>query len=50
MWKVAATSLHNDVLLNAEECHEREAKWAHATLVFWWEALRATEVAKWQQR
>ena len=32
MWKVAATSLHNDVLLNAEECHEREANCAHANV------------------
>ena len=22
MWKIAATSLHNDVLLDSEECHE----------------------------
>ena len=31
-WKVAATSLHNDVFLDSEECHECEADCAHANV------------------
>ena len=31
-WKVAAACLHNDVLLDAEECHELEADCAHANV------------------
>ena len=34
---MAAASLHDDVLLMP-------------TLICWWEALRAPEVAKWQQK
>ena len=47
-WKVAATSLHNDVLPNAEECHEREANCAHAnvdSLVGGFEGYGGGEVA-----
>ena len=29
-WEMAATSLHNDVLLNSEECHKRAANCAYA--------------------
>ena len=47
---MAATSLHNDVLLDPEECHEREADALLPTLIRWWEALRAQEVAKWQKK
>ena len=25
VWEMAATSLHDDVFLDSEECHEREA-------------------------
>ena len=31
-WKVAATSLHNDVLFDTEECHEREANCVEADI------------------
>ena len=39
---MAAASLHNDVFFDSERCHERPA-------TRWWDALRAPEVAKWQQ-
>ena len=29
-WEMAGTSLHNNVLLDTEECHEREADCAYA--------------------
>ena len=29
-WKMAATSIHDDVLLDSEECHERETNCADA--------------------
>ena len=29
-WEMAATSLHNDVFLDFEKCHERAARCAHA--------------------
>ena len=40
-WQMAATSLHNDVLLDSEECCES---------LRWWKAVRAPAVAKWQQK
>ena len=48
---MAATSLYDDVFLDSEECVTSE--WPIAlmpTLIRWWEALRAPEVAKWQQK
>ena len=47
-WEMAATSLHDDVLLDTEECHEREADSANAdvdTLVASSEGTRSGEVA-----
>ena len=49
-WQMAATSVHNDVFLDSEECHEREANCAMPALIRWWEALTAPEVAKRQQK
>ena len=49
-WKVAATSLHDDVLLDTEEYHEETPIALMQTVIRWWEALRAPEVAKWQQK
>ena len=41
----------SDVLPDPEECHELEADCAFVpTFIRWWEALRAPEVAKWQQK
>ena len=47
MREMAATSLHNDALLDSENCHERASR---CTMTPWWEALRASEVAKWQNK
>ena len=41
---MAATSLHHGVLLDSEECHKRPIALV-PTLIRWWEALRALEVA-----
>ena len=47
---MAATSLHDDVLLDSQENVTSERPIAlMPTLIRWWEALRAPEVAKWQQ-
>ena len=50
-WKMAAASLRNDVLFlipNTVTCERPIA--LMLTLIPWWEALRAHEVAKWQQK
>ena len=47
-WKVAATSLHNDVFLDTEECHERVADCAYVnvdTLMESFEGTRCGEMA-----
>ena len=45
-WQMAATRVHNDVLLDSEECCESQADCADADVDSWWEAVRAPEVAK----
>ena len=48
-WKVAATSMHNDVLFLIPKNVTSERPIAlMPTLIRWWEALRAQEVTKWQ--
>ena len=50
-WKVAATSMHYDVLLDSEKNVTSERPLVLVpTLIRWWEALRAPEVAKWQKK
>ena len=49
-WQMAATSLHNDVLLVRRTSRVRGAVALMPTLIRWWEALRAPEVATWQQK
>ena len=49
-WQMAATSLHNDVLLVRRTSRVRGPVALMPTLIRWWEALRAPEVAKWQQQ
>ena len=47
-WQMAAASMHDDVLLDSEECHEREADCAYAevdTLVGSLESAGGGEVA-----
>ena len=50
-WKMAAACLHNDVffLIPKNVTSERPIA-LMPTLIHWWEALRAPEVAKWQQK
>ena len=43
---MAAASLHDDVLLDSEECYSERPIAIMPTLIRWWEALRAFEVAK----
>ena len=47
---MAATSLHNDVLLDPKNVTSERPIARMPTLIRWWEALRAPEVAKWQQK
>ena len=50
-WNKSGKWPHDDVLLDTEECNEREADCVCADVDFaWWEALRAPEVAKGQQK
>ena len=49
-WKVAVASLHNDVLFDSEKVTCERPIALVPTLIRWWEALRAPEVAKWQQK
>ena len=49
-WKMAATCLHDDVLLDAEDVTSQRPIALMLTLIRWWEAKRASEVLKWQQR
>ena len=49
-WKMAAASLHNDVLLISKNVTRERPIALMPTLICWWEALRAPEVAKWQQK
>ena len=47
---MAATSLHNDALLIPENVTSERPTALMPTLIRWWQALRAPEVAKWQQK
>ena len=48
---MAATSFYDDVLLDSEKNVTSERPIAlMPTLIRWWEAMRAPEVAKWQQK
>ena len=51
VWELAAASLHNDVLLHLRRM-SRASVSLHLilTMIRSWEALRAPEVAKWQQK
>ena len=49
-WQMAATSLHNDALLVLENVTSERPTALMPTLIRWWEALRALEVAKWQEK
>ena len=49
-WQMAATSLHEDVLLDPQNVTSERPIVLMPTLIRWWEALRAPEVAKWQQK
>ena len=46
---VAAASLHNDVLLHPESVTSERSIAPMLAMIRWWEALRAPEVARWQQ-
>ena len=48
--KIAATSLYDDVFLDTEIVTSERPIALMPTLIRWWEALRAPEVAKWQQK
>ena len=47
---MAATSLHDDVLLIPKNVTSERPVSLLPTSIRWWEALRALEVAKWQQK
>ena len=47
---MAAASLHNYVFLDSEECHERLPSALVPSMIRWWEALGAPEVATWHQK
>ena len=49
-WQMTATSLHNDVLLDSKNVTTEGPVALMPTLIRWWEALRASEVAKWQEK
>ena len=50
MWEMAATSLHNDVLLDSETVTSDRPSALMLMMIRWWAALRAPEVAKWQHK
>ena len=49
-WQTAATSLHDDVFLTPKNVTSERPIALMPTLTRWWEALKAPEVAKWQQK
>ena len=49
-WKMAATSLHDNVLFDTETVASKRPIALMPTLIRWWEAFRAPQVAKWQHK